>query len=79
MIMCPKPEHFNNTFRLIDRIDQTVLTVDAAGIKAGKVAYQLFIGRRILERIFGHNGKKGFGTFFQSCLRKQAAVFHGLL
>lgn len=62
LIMCPKPQYFYNAFCLVDSIDKTVLAVDAAGIKAGEVSHQLFVGRRTLKWVLSDHRKKRLGT-----------------
>jgi len=56
--MAPHAQDLDNLLLLQDMINQTVLNIDAPRICTSKITYQLFIGRRISERILRKQRKK---------------------
>ena len=49
--MCPHSQDANDFFPFIYLVNQTVLNINSARIRAFEIADELFIRRRILKRI----------------------------
>ena len=58
--MRPEADDFNGPDVSQNLIDEPVLDVDAAGIRAGKVADELFVRGRSLEGILTKDGQQDF-------------------
>ena len=51
-IVGPHLQDIDHVGSLVDAVDQSMLAVDATGIRASQFADEFFIGRRVLPRIF---------------------------
>src|SRR5574337_1656011 len=74
-IVRPHPQHAHRAFLLEYLVDQSVLDVDAARISAGKVPYELLVGRRIPEGIVGQDFEQCFGLLPQTGSRELLGIF----
>ncbi len=54
-VMCPQPQYLNDSLSLEHLIHKSVLNIDSSGIGASKIANELLVGRRVLERISRQN------------------------
>jgi hypothetical protein len=52
-------------FGFMDLIHETVLNVDPARISTCQVSDQFLVGRRLLERILGHDVEETLGLGFE--------------
>ena len=59
--MGPHPQHFHYSFGFEDLINQPVLDVDSAGIRASQIAPNLIKWWRLPERIFSEDFEEFFG------------------
>jgi len=50
-IVCPQTQNFYSLFFLADFIHKTVLDVDPTAVRSVQIAHQLFIRRRLSERV----------------------------
>ena len=50
-VMCPQPQYLNHSLSREHLIHKSVLNIDSSGICAGKIADELLVGGRALERI----------------------------
>ena len=64
-VVSPHPKDFDGAFGGMDLIDETMLDVDAARISARQISHQFFVGRWILEGIFGEEVEKALGLGFK--------------
>ena len=76
--MRPETDDFDGSGFFEDLIDEPVLDVDAAGIRAGKIADELFIWGRSLEGILTKDGQQGFSFGTQPRRGEFLGVFLGL-
>src|SRR5438477_9602483 len=58
LVVGPHPDNLDGALGTIDLINQTMLNVDAAGIRAGKISDEFLVWRRTLKRIFRDDAKK---------------------
>ncbi len=65
LVMRPHPEDFDGPFFLQDLVDQAMLDVDPAGAGTREVSHELFVVRRVLERIFAEDLQELLGPVFQ--------------
>lgn len=54
-VMSPQSQHFHYALRFEHFVDKSVLNIDSSGICTHKIADELLVGGRILERIIGQN------------------------
>lgn len=53
--MSPQSQHLDYSLRFEHLVDKSVLNIDSSGICTGKIADEILVGWRILERIIGQN------------------------
>ena len=66
-------------FSVIDLIHQTVLDVDAAGVRTGQIADEFFVGRRVLKRVPGKDFEEALRLGLEVGRRDFLRVLPGLL
>ena len=53
--MCQQLQHLNDSLSLEHLIHKSVLNIDSSGIGASKIADELLVERRLLEKIIRQN------------------------
>ncbi len=76
--MGPDADDFNDSFLIVDLIDEPMLNVDSARIRAGQVAHKFFVWRGILVRIIGQDRKECLCFRLQSGAIELFGVFSRL-
>jgi len=56
--MRPHPQHHDEVLLRDDLVDEATLDVQLPGAGASRIAYELFVGRRILERVLRKDGQQ---------------------
>jgi hypothetical protein len=57
-VVSPHPKDLNGMFGVVDLINQAVLNVDPARIRARQITDELFAGRRVPVRVLGNDVEK---------------------
>jgi len=73
-VMSPQSQYLHHSLILEHLIHKSVLNIDPSRVGAGKITDELFVGRRILERIIGQNIQKKLRLWFQASTRKLLGV-----
>ena len=76
--MRPEADDFDGPDVFQDLIDEPVLDVDPAGVRADEVADEFFVRGRGLEGILTKDGQQGFGFETQPRRGELLGVFLGL-
>jgi len=76
--MGPHAEHFNDAFVFHDLIDQTMLDINAAGVRAAQIAEKFLERRRFPEGVFSENVEELFRFGPEARGTETASVFLGL-
>src|SRR5438552_9405407 len=78
LVMGPHPDDLDCALGTIDLINQTMLNVDAAGIRAREISDEFLVRRRTLKRIFRDDVKKPLCLRSKVCRSDLPGVFLGL-
>lgn len=73
--MRPHPQDFHRALRGVNLIDEPVLNINSAGIRACKITHQLLIGRWALKRVFFENGEKLLRLWPKIGARNSSRIF----
>jgi len=77
-VMSPKPDDFDGFYFWQNLINEAMLDVDASGISAGQIAYQLFKRRGIPKGVVFQDFQETLGLFPKSRNRDFFGVLLGL-
>ena len=56
--MRPYPQHLDDVLLRDYLVDEAMLDIQPPGVGASRIAYELFVGRRILERVLRKDGQQ---------------------